>query len=45
MGETFTPEELTEEQRMFSEMTRDFVETKIDPVVQRIEKQEEGLKT
>ena len=25
---------------MFSEMTRDFVETKIDPVVQRIEKQE-----
>ena len=42
-GETFTPEELTEEQHMFSEMTRDFVETKIDPVIPRIEKQEEGL--
>ena len=43
--ETFTPEELTEEQHMFSEMTRDFVETKVDPVIDRIEKQEAGLTT
>ncbi len=41
--EIFTREEINEEQKMFSEMAWDFVQTKIDPVIDRIEKLEEGL--
>ncbi len=41
--DVFIPEELTEEQRMFGETTRSFVQTEIMPVLDRIEKLEEGL--
>ena len=40
--ETFTPEELNEEQKMFSSMTLDFIRTKIWPNVDKIDKQLEN---
>jgi len=39
----FTPEDLTEEQGMFGAMTTDFIKAKIHPILDRIDKQEEGL--
>ena len=39
----FTPEELTEEQLMIKGMTQDFVEAEIDPNLDRIDAQEDGL--
>ena len=39
----FIPEELDEEQRMIGESCKDFLETEIFPVVDRIDAQEEGL--
>jgi alkylation response protein AidB-like acyl-CoA dehydrogenase len=40
---TFIPEEFGEEHLMILQMTRDFLEQEVFPVVDRIEKQEEGL--
>ncbi|RLD71333.1 MAG: acyl-CoA dehydrogenase [Bacteroidetes bacterium] len=39
----FIPEELDEEQRMIGESCKDFLETEVFPVVDRIDAQEEGL--
>lgn len=41
--DVFTPEELNEEQLMIKGMTSDFVTQEIDPILDRIDKQEEGL--
>lgn len=40
---TFIPEEFSEEQKMFSQMTKDFVNTEVIPNNDRIDKQEPGL--
>ena len=42
-GSVVTPEDLTEEQRMFAETTSDFVEREILPVDEQIEKLDYGL--
>ncbi|MFI5136155.1 MAG: acyl-CoA dehydrogenase family protein, partial [Chitinophagales bacterium] len=39
----FIPEEKTHEQQMMYEMSRDFVNSEIVPITERIEHQEEGL--
>jgi len=41
--DVFIPEELDEEQRMIGESCRDFLETEVFPVADRIDAQEEGL--
>ena len=41
--DTFIPEEITEEQVMFRNTAKDFVRNEIDPVMDRLEAQEEGL--
>ena len=41
--DTFIPEEINEEQRMISEMVRDFLQQEILPAQERLEQQEEGL--
>ena len=42
-AETFTPEDFNEEQQMVMEMCQQFLDTEIYPVVEKIDKQEEGL--
>lgn len=42
-SETFIPEEYTEEQRMVKDMCRDFLDTEVMPIADRIDKMEEGL--
>ena len=37
-SEIFTPEDLTEEQRMIGETTRDFVDSEVRPVIAEMEK-------
>jgi alkylation response protein AidB-like acyl-CoA dehydrogenase len=39
----FTPEQLSEEQRMFAQTTADFINTRVLPNLQKIDKQEPGL--
>ena len=39
----FIPEELDEEQRMIGETCRDFLETEVLPLIDRVDAQEEGL--
>lgn len=41
--ETFIPEEYTEEQQMVKDMCRDFLDNEVMPIVDRIDKMEEGL--
>ena len=41
--DTFIPEQITEEQVMFRNTAKDFVRNEIDPVMDRLEAQEEGL--
>ena len=41
--ETFTPEDFTEEQHMVLNMCRQFVKTEVFPVLERIDKLEQGL--
>ncbi len=43
INDVFIPEELDEEQRMIGETCRDFLETEVFPVIDRIDAQEEGL--
>jgi len=40
--DVFIPEEFSEEQRMFRDMTRDFIESRIRPLVEKIDKQKEN---
>ena len=40
---TFIPEDFTEEQRMIKDMSNQFINTEILPVIDRIDKQEPGL--
>lgn len=42
-NEIFTPEEWTEEQRMIAQTCDDFIEQEITPLLDRIDKMEEGL--
>jgi alkylation response protein AidB-like acyl-CoA dehydrogenase len=42
-ADTFTPEDLNEEQLMAKQMAVDFLKTELDPVRARLEKQEPGL--
>jgi len=42
-ADVFIPEELNEEQRMIGETCRDFLETEVLPIADRIDTQEEGL--
>ncbi len=42
---TFIPEDANEEQMMIAEMTRDFMQNEIWPVLEKIEKQEAGVST
>lgn len=42
-ADVFIPEELTEEQLMIGSMCRDFITSEIDPILDRIDAQEEGL--
>jgi alkylation response protein AidB-like acyl-CoA dehydrogenase len=42
-ADIFIPEEYNEEQRMVKEMCRDFLDTEVLPVANRIDKMEEGL--
>ncbi len=42
-SEVFIPEEWTEEQRMIAQTCDDFIEQEITPVLERIDKMEEGL--
>ncbi len=42
-ADVFIPEEFDEEQRMIGETCKDFLETEVFPVVDRIDAQEEGL--
>jgi alkylation response protein AidB-like acyl-CoA dehydrogenase len=39
----FIPEEMSEDQKMVVQMVRDFIANEIDPVAERLEKQEPGL--
>lgn len=41
--EIFTPEEWTEEQRMIAQMCDDFIAQEVTPVLDRVDKMEEGL--
>ncbi len=41
--ETFTPEDFNEEQQMVMEMCQQFLDAEIYPIVEQIDKQEEGL--
>ena len=41
--ETFTPEDFNEEQQMVKEMCLQFLQTEVVPIVDRIDKMEEGL--
>lgn len=41
--DTYVPHQFTEEQLMFADMTREFIEKRIYPNLDRIDKQEEGL--
>ncbi|WP_294674931.1 acyl-CoA dehydrogenase family protein [uncultured Fluviicola sp.] len=41
--EIFTPEEWSEEQRMIAQTCDDFIEQEITPILERIDKMEEGL--
>jgi alkylation response protein AidB-like acyl-CoA dehydrogenase len=43
LADVFIPEEFNEEQRMIGETCRDFLETEVFPVANRIDAQEEGL--
>ena len=43
MENTFIPEELNEEQLMIRQMCVDFLQNELDPVREKIEKQEEGV--
>lgn len=43
LADVFIPEELDEEQRMIGETCKDFLDTEVFPVVDRIDAQEEGL--
>jgi len=43
IADVFIPEELDEEQRMIGETCKDFLETEIFPIADRIDAQEEGL--
>lgn len=42
-AETFIPEEYTEEQQMVKDMCRNFLDTEVMPIVDRIDKMEKGL--
>jgi hypothetical protein len=42
-ADIFIPEEFTEEQKMIQQMTADFIKNELDPVRDRIEKQEAGV--
>ena len=42
---TFIPEQLDEEQLMIRDMCVDFIENELNPVREKIEKQEEGIST
>ena len=39
----FTPEDFTEEQQMFSEMTQEFIEKRVLANIEKIEKQKDGI--
>ena len=39
----FIPEDFDEEQRMIADTCHDFIKQEIDPIIDRIEKQEDGL--
>ena len=41
--ETFIPEDYNEEQQMVKDTCRDFLDTEVMPIVDRIDKMEEGL--
>ncbi len=41
--EIFIPEEFSEEQKMMAQACDDFIEKEITPVVERMDKMEEGL--
>ena len=41
--EIFIPEDFSEEQKMMAEATQDFIDKEIQPLIERIDKQEEGL--
>jgi alkylation response protein AidB-like acyl-CoA dehydrogenase len=43
VNEVFTPEDFTEEQRMIKEMAEQFVSKEVTPILDRIDKLEEGL--
>ena len=43
LADVFIPEEFDEEQRMIGETCKDFLETEVFPVADRIDAQEEGL--
>lgn len=42
-ADIFVPEEFTEEQIMFRDMVKDFVATEITPILDRLDKMEDGL--
>ena len=42
-SDVFTPEQLTEEQRMFAQTTKDFIDSRVLANLMKIEKQEPGL--
>ena len=42
-NDIFIPEEFNEEQRMIAQTVRDFVETEVHPVIDRLDAHEEGL--
>ncbi len=41
--DVFTPEDFTEEQKMFADMANEFIDKRIMPNVERVDKQEPGL--
>lgn len=41
--ETFIPEDFNEEQKMVMDMCHQFLQTEVHPIIERIDKQEEGL--
>ena len=41
--EVFTPEDFSEDQQMFADMAREFIEKRVLPNTQKIDKQVEGL--
>jgi alkylation response protein AidB-like acyl-CoA dehydrogenase len=43
VNEVFTPEDFTEEQRMIKEMAGQFISKEVTPILERIDKLEEGL--